>query len=481
MTPRYICIHGHFYQPPREDPWTGEVEKQESAAPFHDWNERITAECYSPNARAGNFERISFNIGPTLLSWLAAHDSETHAAILGADRRGQGRFGGHGPAIAQVYNHIIMPLAKERDRATQVRWGIADFRHRFRREPEGMWLAETAVDIPTLETLAADGIGFTILSPLQARRIRPIGATAWTAMGRGHIDPSRAYRCPLPSGRSIALFFYDGPVSSAIAFDEVLKSGAKLTGRLLDAFHDERNSAQLVHVATDGESYGHHAKDGDRALANALGILEEHPDIQLTTYGEFLAKHPPEYEVMIVEDSAWSCVHGVGRWCDDCGCRIRTDTSQKWRRPLRDALDWLRDQLSTVFEAHGQKWFADPWAARDAFIEVILDRARAGDFLARHANRPVSDSERDTPLNLLDMQHYALLMYTSCGWFFDDIAGLEAVQCLRYAARAMELAEMTAGSDWAGEFRERLALAPSNDAQFGDGRGVWDQLVRRVN
>jgi alpha-amylase/alpha-mannosidase (GH57 family) len=480
MSPRYICIHGHFYQPPREDPWTGTIERQESAAPHDNWNARITAECYAPNARAANFERISFNIGPTLLRWLERHDPLTYAAILDADRRGSERFGGHAPAIAQVYNHLIMPLANERDQRTQVRWGIADFRHRFGRDPEGMWLAETAVDTASLEALAAEGIRFTILSPLQARRVRPIGSTAWTAIARGRIDPSRAYRCPLPSGRSIALFFYDAPVSSGIAFDGLLKSGARLTGRLLDAFDDARVGPQMVHVATDGETYGHHTEHGERALSHAAAILEAHPELRLTTYGEFLARHPPEHEVAIVEDSAWSCAHGLGRWCDDCGCRFGAGTSQGWRRPLREALDWLRDEMIAIFEDHARRLFSDPWAARDGFIEVLLDRRRSDEFIQRHAQHTLSPTEVEDALDLLEMQRHALLMYTSCGWFFDDIAGLEAVQILRYAARAMELAKAVSGRDLEPEFRERLALAPGNDETLSDGGKVWAKLVRRV-
>lgn len=461
MAPRYVCIHGHFYQPPREDPWLGVIPIQESAAPFENWNRRIAAECYAPNARAGNFERISFNIGPTLLTWLAEHEPETYSAIIDADRRGCERYGGHGPAIAQVYNHIIMPLANERDRRTQVRWGIADFRHRFGREPEGMWLAETAVDTPTLESLAAEGIAFTILSPQQARRIRPTGSDSWSAIGRGRIDPSRAYLCPLPSGRSIALFFYDAPVSSGIAFDGLLNSGARFTGRLLGAFDDRRDWPQLVHVATDGETYGHHSRHGVQALECASTILEEQTDVKLTTYGEFLTKHPPEYEVQIIEDSAWSCAHGLGRWCDDCGCRYQGGTSQAWRRPLREALDWLRDELSGLFEA---EFRGDPWAARDGYIDAILNPAL----------------RNESAHQLLEMQHFGLLMSTSCGWFFDDIAGLEAVQNLRYAARAIEIAESISPLRFAAGIRDRLAAAPCNDPRFAHGGEVWDNLLRRV-
>jgi alpha-amylase/alpha-mannosidase (GH57 family) len=391
--------------------------------------------------------------------------------------RGCERFGGHGPAIAQVYNHIIMPLANERDQRTQVRWGIADFRHRFGREPEGMWLAETAVDTASLEALAAEGIRFSILSPLQARRVRPIGGSSWSAIARGRIDPSRAYRCPLPSGRSIALFFYDAPVSSGIAFDGLLKSGARLTGRLLDAFDDARIGPQMVHVATDGETYGHHTEHGERALSHAAAILEAHPEIRLTNYGEFLALHPPEHEVAIVEDSAWSCAHGLGRWCDDCGCRFGEGTSQAWRRPLRVALDWLRDELNAIFEDRGRRLLSDPWTARDGYIEVLLGRADADEFIRRHAGHTIGTTEVEGALNLLEMQRHALLMYTSCGWFFDDIAGLEAVQVLRYAARCMDLLREAGDEPPEDAFLDVLDTAVSNDPDEGTGRQVWARHV----
>ena len=388
--PRYLCIHGHFYQPPRENPWLGVVEVQDSAAPFHDWNERITHECYAPNTRArlldgqgriinllNNYAWISFNFGPTLLQWMADTAPEALPGIVEADRLSQERRRGHGNALAQVYNHMILPLASPRDKQTQVLWGIADFRHRFGRDPEGMWLAETAVDIESLEVLAEAGIHFTILAPPQARRWRKLGEKNWIEISGG-IDPSRAYLCRLPSGRSIVLFFYDGIVSQQVAFERLLDHGDRFLARLFQGFDDRRDHPQLMHIATDGESYGHHHAHGDMALAYVLHRLSKDPDVRLTNYGEFLELHPPEWEVEIHENSSWSCVHGVERWRSDCGCKMRGDWHQKWRAPLREALDGLKDQLDHLFSTRGRECFPNPWAARDAFIDVILRRESPG-------------------------------------------------------------------------------------------------------
>ena len=331
---RYICIHGHFYQPPRENPWLEAVEQQESAQPYHDWNQRITAECYARNGASrvldsdgrireivNNYSKISFNIGPTLLSWMEAKDPDAYRAILEADRLSLERFSGHGAAMAQVYNHIIMPLASTRDKRTQVIWGIRDFERRYRRRPEGMWLAETAVDVESLDIMAEQGILFTVLAPHQARRAKKLTEKrAWDPADEENIDLRRPYLCKLPSGRTIAVFFYDGPVSRAVAFEGLLHNGESLANRLLGAFDRHGSGNQLVHIATDGESYGHHHKFGDMALAYALYYLEQNNRAKLTVYGEYLEKNLPQYEVEVVENSSWSCMHGIERWRDNCGC-----------------------------------------------------------------------------------------------------------------------------------------------------------------
>ncbi|MGK7311490.1 MAG: DUF3536 domain-containing protein [Candidatus Longimicrobiales bacterium M2_2A_002] len=515
--PRYLCIHGHFYQPPRENPWLEAIERQDSAYPYHDWNERVTAECYAPNAvsrildadgrikeLANNYERISFNFGPTLLHWLEHHAEDTYEAVLDADRRSIERFGGHGSALAQVYNHMIMPLASDRDRRTQVIWGVRDFEHRFGRAPEGIWLAETAVDVPTLEVVAEQGLRFTILAPHQAGRIRPLadarpdpgvpgGADAagdeapepeegWMDVSGGRIDPTRPYLCRLPSGREIVLFFYDGPISRAVAFEGLLRSGDRFANRLLQMYNDDRRWPQLGHIATDGETYGHHHRHGDMALARALRVIEERDDVELTNYGQFLELHPPDHEVEIVEDTSWSCVHGVERWRSDCGCSTggQPDWDQSWRAPLRDALDRLRSDLDARFEQEVAGYLADPWAARDDYVDVVLDRSDPviEDFFAGHAVRGLDEDERVRVTKLLELQRHAMLMYTSCGWFFADLSGIETVQVLEYAGRAIHLAQELSGNGIEDEFLQDLSDARSNVPSQGDGRSIYDRTVR---
>jgi alpha-amylase/alpha-mannosidase (GH57 family) len=502
---RYVCVHGHFYQPPRENPWLEVVERQESAWPYHDWNERITEECYGPNTAArvlgergrisrliNNYGRISFNVGPTLMAWMADNDPEVHAAIVAADRRSIERFGGHGSAMAQVYNHAIMPLANARDQRTQALWGIRDFQHRFGRDPEGMWLAETAADTDTLEVLADLGIRFTVLSPYQAAAVRASpGATGdggrtptssskadWTDVSGGRVDPTRPYRVVLPSGRSIAVFFYDAGVSQAVAFEGLLNSGDALAHRLLDAF-PSHDGPRLVHIATDGESYGHHHRNGEMALARALQLLGHREDVQLTNYGQYLELFPPTDEVRIVEGGSWSCAHGVERWRSDCGCVTgELGRSQAWRRPLRGALDWLRDELVPRYEEHAKTLLEDPWAARDDYHSVVLHRIdNLPVFLRAHARHRLDGAETSQVLRLLEMQRYALLMYTSCGWFFDELSRIETVQILAYAARAIQLAGLLFDEDLEEEFLQRLAAARSNLPLYGDGRGVYEELV----
>jgi len=491
---QFVCIHAHFYQPPRENPWLEEVEVQDSAYPFHDWNQRITAECYEPNATArildgrnritdivNDYSRISFNFGPTLLSWLERHQPETYQAILAGDLQSRERFGGHGSALAQAFNHLIMPLAHRRDKEAQVVWGIRDFTRRFNRLPEGMWLPETAVDLETLELLAENGISFTLLAPHQATHVRPRGGSDWQTVGEAGIDPRLPYLCPLPSGRSIVLFFYDGAIARDVAFGDLLRDGGRFAHRLLESLPVGRE-AQLAHIATDGETYGHHHRFGDMALAYCLEQIDSRKDVSLTNYGEYLAQHPPTLEIRVREKSSWSCAHGVGRWRSDCGCRLSDEKgwTQAWRAPLRDALDWLRDRLAGHFEEAAGEMFSEPWEVRKNYIDLLLDRSPAGTeaFLRLHAGRELSEQERVKALRLLEMQRHAMLMFTSCGWFFDEISGIETVQILAYAARALQLAAETSGADLEGEFMRRLEKAPSNLPKWGNGRRVYEGLVK---
>ena len=489
--PRFVAIHGHFYQPPRESPWLERIEVQDSAAPYHDWNARVSAECYAPNAAArrvdaqnrildvvNNFAALAFDVGPTLMAWLERERPAVYAAILEADRISRAARG-RGNAIAQAYGHAILPLCSRRDKVTQVRWGLADFRYRFGREAEGMWLPETAMDRETLAVLAEEGVRFTLLAPGQAAGVRAPGDD-WRA-GATALDPRRAYRCELGQGRTLALFFYDGAISHAIAFDGLLRSGDALAARLLAGF-DEAPHAQLVQVATDGESYGHHHRFGEMALAAACARIEASGVATLTNHAAFLAAHPPVLEARVVDGSSWSCAHGVERWRADCGCRVgrHPGWTQRWREPLREALDWLRDAVDPLYEARAAALVKDPWAARDAYVEVLLDRSPAAmdALLERHALRPLDASDRVQVLRCLELQRHRLLMYTSCGWFFDEISGIETVQVLRYAARVLQLARMLGGdAGWEAELVRRLAAAPSNIPELRDGAGVWRRLV----
>ncbi len=491
----YVCLHGHFYQPPRENAWLEAIELQDSAYPYHDWNERITAECYAPNADSrildgvgrivrivNNYARISYNFGPTLLAWLEQHAPETYAAIIAADADSAAHFGGHGSALAQAYNHLILPLASNRDKRTQVIWGIEDFRYRFRRPPVGMWLPETAVDTATLECLAAHGIRFTVLAPHQAAAVRPVAGGDWQDVSGGRVDPRVPYLARLPGGREIVLFFYDGPASRAVAFEGLLRSGERLAARLRELLRAD-DEPQLAHIATDGETYGHHHRHGDMALAYALRLIEEDPRLQLTNYAEFLALHPPRHEVRIVENSSWSCAHGIERWRSDCGCSTggQPGWHQEWRQPLRAALDWLRDDITADFEEHAGQLLREPWEARDDYISVVLDRNQRNvdAFLARHALRRFTPAEESRALRLMELQRHAMLMYTSCGWFFNDVSGIETVQVLQYAARVAQLAEELFDRPVEAPFVALLEPAVSNLPEFGNGRRIYEEQVLR--
>jgi alpha-amylase/alpha-mannosidase (GH57 family) len=493
---RFVCIHGHFYQPPRENPWLETVETQDSAAPYHDWNERICAECYATNGAArivnnknliqrivNNYARISYDFGPTLLSWLKENAPRTYRMILDGERRSRKSFGGHSSAMAQVYNHIILPLASRRDRITQIRWGIADYERHFGTPPEGMWLAETAADSESLELLAQHGIKFTVLAPHQCKRIRSLkDGAGWTDTPNASVDTTHPYLVRFDSGVSIAVFFYNGPASRAIAFEGLLNSGEIFAARLKAGFKDGAQP-QLVHVATDGESYGHHHTHGEMALAYTLRLLEQDKTVKLTNYGEFLEHFPPEYEAEIVDNTSWSCVHGVERWRSNCGCNAgKPGWNQAWRAPLRQALDELRDALTPLTEEEGGKLFSNVWAARDSYIEVVLDRGAESmeQFFRAHQSHDFTEAERVRARELMEMQRHAQLMYTSCGWFFDDISGIETVQVIAYAARVLQLAQEVFGDRAASlepAFLARMAEARSNAAGAGDGAQIYKACV----
>jgi alpha-amylase/alpha-mannosidase (GH57 family) len=490
----YVCIHGHFYQPPRENPWLEAVELQDSAYPYHDWNERILAECYAPNGASriltpddriakvvNNYGRISFNFGPTLLSWLKTSAPGTHTSIVDGDKQSCEAFGGHGSAMAQAYSHMIMPLANSRDKLTQVIWGIRDFQSRFGRAPEGMWLPETAVDLETLRIMAEQGIRFTILSPAQATRVRRITARQWNDVSGGRIDPTMAYRLRLTPDRTISIFFYDGPISHGVAFEGLLDDGEKFAKRLAGAFSDQRAWPELVHIATDGESYGHHHHRGEMALTYALEYMQNNDLAEVTNYGHYLDAHPPTHEVEIFENTSWSCAHGVERWRSNCGCNSgHAGWNQEWRGPLRAALDTLRDKLAEKFEQTAGGLLKDPWSARNDYIDVLLDRSEQNvcKFLRAHSSHDLTKEESSQVLKLLELQRHAMLMYTSCGWFFDEISGIETVQVIEYAGRAIQLAKDFGVEGLEEQFLELLSNAKSNLPEHGDGKQIYDKWVK---
>jgi alpha-amylase/alpha-mannosidase (GH57 family) len=488
---KYICIHGHFYQPPRENAWLEVIEVQDSAHPYHDWNERISSECYAPNTASrildqdgvikniiNNYARISFNFGPTLLSWMEANDHETYHSIIEADKESVKRFSGHGSAVAQVYNHMILPLANTRDKETQIIWGIRDFEYRFNRKPEGMWLAESAVDLESLELLVKHGIKFTILAPRQAKAFRRVDEKEWHEVKEEKLDTRISYRCDLPSGNNIMLFFYDGDIAQKVAFDGLLNDGKKFADELLEAFDKETDEPQLIHIATDGETYGHHHKHGEMALAYCLDYIERHKHSNLTNYAEYISKFNSVYEVQIYENSSWSCVHGVERWRDNCGCNSggKPTWNQLWRKPLREALDWLRDELAKIYEREASKVLKDPWKAREDYINVILKRTdeNVRKFLKEHCFK---DTQTNQVLRLMEVQRNAMLMYTSCGWFFDEVSGIETTQIMQYACRAMQLISQLSEVNLEEEFIKRLQHAPSNVPSLENAAMIYTKYV----
>ncbi|MBK9333434.1 MAG: DUF3536 domain-containing protein [Ignavibacteria bacterium] len=496
----HLCIHGHFYQPPRENAWTNEIEPQSSAEPFHDWNERIFQECYKPNTEAvivdhhdkvvkriNNFEYFSFNFGPTLLSWIRNMHPKTYAKIIEGDRISMEKYDGHGNAIAMVYSHLIMPLANRRDKITQIKWGVSDFRFHFGRDPEGIWLSETACNEETLEVLIEEGIGYIILDPSQADKVRKSGERHWHDVSAGNIYTGSPYVYYQGRGKKkfINIFFYDGPLSKNIAFDDHIFSSEKLLERIRQVPVDIDGGDRLISVAVDGETFGHHKHYAERSLSYLFSDLLPESEFELTNFGKYLNDHPPEYEVKIKKGEAeygtsWSCLHGVGRWKENCGCG-RTDEfpSQEWRNVLRDSLDLLRDDLIIVYENAGKDIFKDVWTARNDYINILLDPSDEVriKFYYDHAKKILSEDELELSIDLLEMQKYSMLMYTSCGWFFSDISGIETLQILEYAKRAMELAYKVTGNDPEPEFINRISEAKSNLTKYKDGRELYEKEI----
>lgn len=500
---KYLVIHGHFYQPPRENPWLGYVEEQPSAAPSHDWNERIAEECYNPNGTArinapdgtiegitNNYEFMNFDFGPTLMSWYEKAFPEDYARVIEGHKKSAQRLG-CGNGIAHAYNHTILPLTPFRDRLTQVLWGIEDFKYRFGEYPAAMWCPETACNDDTLRLLVDQRMKYVVLDVSQAQRMRHAGAAKWIDVSNGSIDPRRPYiwydrdpatGAPLP-GRSLAVFFYDGPVSKAVAFEDAMKDSHTMCQRLGACFDASPAEDQLVSVATDGESYGHHRKFADLTLAHLFADALKKHGYEVTNYAAYLRDHKPEWEVELKpgeggEGTSWSCCHGVTRWKGDCSCGQEGGNHHRWRAPMRSALDWLAATLAGIYENEASKYLRNPWQARNDYIKVMLDAGNLEWFVNTHfAVEPESETV-SAVLRLMEMQKYAMFMFTSCGWFFSDITRLEAVQNLKYAARAIDLAGRFGYDSIEPQFRLRLKAAPSNYSQFENGAAAYDRLAK---
>ncbi len=497
---RFLLVHGHFYQPPRENPWTGRIDPQPSAAPWDNWNLRIADECYVPMARSrirdgrnrivdlyNNYTHTSFNFGPTLLSWLADSQPRLLRDLGDAARLGDAF------AMAQAYGHPILPLADARDRHTQILWGLKEFHHRFGFHPEGMWLPECGISPDTVRALIDHGIKFVILSPHQASKVRPFGEREWRDASMGSVDTRRAYRLFETDGggrthfdRHLDAIFYTPGLNLKVSFDHLLSRPEDLARELEKCFNPDSSEAQLVSIVTDGEIYGHHEKGGEEALSRLFRDIAPKIGLKVVSAGDFVRQNPPAWEVKLWngEDnrgSSWSCGHGVGRWYRDCGCKppTRPGWNQAWRGPLRDALDRIRDRARLVAGRELAPLLRDVDEARDDYISVVLDNGPASRlaFIRRHALRELDLPEIEKLWRLLEALHNALLMYASCGWFFDELSGLEPVQNMRYALRAAELVQPWQDEDLALLLEQELAKAKSNLPEFGDGGEVFRKLV----
>ncbi|MFP4520814.1 MAG: DUF3536 domain-containing protein [Fibrobacterota bacterium] len=506
---KFAVVHGHFYQPPRENPWIDEIERQESAAPYHDWNQRIDRECYRSNGASrvlapdgriidiiNNYRYLSFNFGPTLMSWMEVHSPETYEKIIEADRISCEENNGHGNAIAQVYNHVIMPLQDRRDKITEIKWGIADFKYRFGRIPEAMWLAETAVDMETIECMIESGLKFLIVAPGQIAGIRKIGEEKWNTSPVEDDLFCRPFRIfqkdkdgNTETEKFIDAFVFNAGLSGAVGFEHLLRDAGGFTSRMLSEFRKKKGGPFFTSIATDGETFGHHEAFGNMCLASFFRDHASAAGIKIVNYASFLEMSPPEFEADLKNafsgGTAWSCAHGTGRWKEDCGCSTgaREGWNQKWRSPLRNAFDFLKEKIDEIYEKDAPDLFgkSDIWDVRDQYVEVILDRSEKNveEFFRRFAGPEQTEERKAKALSLLEMQRNRLLMYTSCAWFFADISGIETVQNMKYAARALQYAAVfnNNAKEIENGFLLHLSEAKSNIAG-DDGKKIYERWVK---
>jgi alpha-amylase/alpha-mannosidase (GH57 family) len=501
----YLVIHGHFYQPPREDPYTGEIDLQDSAYPWHDWNERITDECYRSMVFSrvlngfgkierivNNYEYISFNFGPTLLVYLEKYHKKVYEKILEADYNSRNRNNGHGNAIAQAYNHMILPLASDRDKITQIEWGLRDFEKRFGRTSEGMWLPEAAVNDIVVQFLIDYGIKFVILSPHQVEKVK-VGQN-WVDVSKGDIDFSKPYILKEPNGE-IVVFFYNGYLSHAVSFNHLLRSAEGFKSAILSQVANINSQKVFLSIATDGEVYGHHEPFGDMCLSYLVTTNEIEKVFNFTNFANVIDIIKPTQEVILKKGhnslgTSWSCAHGVDRWYRDCGCTTGSQPgwNQAWREPLRNAFDYLRDELYSLAEVTIGSYLKDIWKARNDYIDLVFIRSsltpnqwekHIEDFLSSHKAQELTKDQRETVLKFLEALYNEMLMYTSCGWFFADISGIETVQVMRYASYIFYLLEDHIRPEVKNRFLEILSKAKSNIAQFNDGRWIFENWIEK--
>jgi hypothetical protein len=482
-----VCFHLHCYQPERSDPWLDIVEPELGAFPYHDWNQRITTECYRPNTAAAvlapdgrllasndNFAVSSFDVVKTLHGWFASNAPDVDAVVRAAGWGPQGRP--TGAALASPAVHAILPLATGDDRDVLVAWGVADFEARFGFPPEGMWLPETAVDLDTLETLSRHGIGFTVLMPQQAQRVRAL-AGDWLEVSGERIDTSRPYFVALPGGETMTVVFGHGPLSRELAFGNLLNDGASFVSAIRAGLAPT-DADELIAIVTDGETYGHHHEFGEMALAwAARELLAE--NIEVSNLGAWLDDHPPTWQVELVTPSSWSCAHGVERWRSDCGCTTGSQPAwnQSWRGPLREALDWLRGALADRVADRLRPLFGDPHSALIDYGAVVAGTETPESFVQRRASRPSTDAETTLALELLELESHLLASFTSCAWFFADPTGVETLLSLRQAAVVIDAAERVMDLDLATGFLERLEAVRSNIDPTLTGRDLWARYI----
>jgi len=505
MINKYAIVHGHFYQPPRENPWTGEIERQVSASPFHNWNERITAECYTPNTASrvlnetnlineivNNFQYFSFNFGPTLIQWIEKYTPQTYKNILEADKISAGIQNGHGNSIAQVYNHTILPLATDDDKRTQIEWGIKDFVFRFGRYPEGIWLAETAIDSATARILMEYKLKYIILSPHQAQRIRLFKSKSWIDVSSGNIDTRVPYRIYYKNEKGhtvqdkyIDVFFYNAGLSTAVGFEHLLTDSVRFADKIHGAFDSWSAASQAAIIATDGESYGHHEKNGDMCFSSFVSREILSRPFKLVNFGHFLEIMPPTFEVELKpgpngEGTAWSCMHGVGRWARDCGCSEggHYGWNQRWRTTFRESLDYLRNEAEKIYKDNLGKYVCDLKKMRNDYMDVLLDPSKKYDFLRKHLKDYNYPQDKTKIFKLLEAQFYCQLSFTSCGWFFADISRLEPTQNMKYAARAIEILSEFTRTDIESKFLNILDKAHSNITDFGSGKDIYNRFIK---